>query len=424
MMRKSVLTNGLTVITDHNEKAISTLLSYYVKAGGHLESGYPFGIAHFLEHMMFNGTPTRTKEQITELAEASGGRINAGTGSTRTQYYMYTPYDEWQLGVELLTDIVFRSTFPEEELAREKKVVIEEIKRSEDNPREYGGRQLLRVLRGMHPERASILGTEASVASIAREHLIRFHQQYYRTTNAVFVANGYIDHDALTAYMESLNIAAVDEGPAPVDIGNLIPCPLGGRTIYTVRDIRQTQLHWGMYGPDYVSADKYAGYVALHILGGGSNSRLRRLIRSERGLAYDVYARLNCMVGEGFITGYVGTDPQRIEEARNIIIAELNRIRQEKVTEDELYRAKKAITGSYLIAEDKPEAINARLAYRHLLGEDGAADDFAVRIREVEADDVLRFAQTYLDAAKMLFIQVGREDEGTVPANPSQEQTA
>src|SRR5690606_7642085 len=153
-----------------------------------------------------------------------------------------------------------------------------------------------------------------------------------------------------------------------------------------------------------------AGYVALHVLGGGSASRLRKLIRGDRGLAYDVSAGLSPGASEGFITGYVGTDSQRADEVRSIIIAELNRMKEEPLQEDELFRAKKSIAGRHLIAEDYPEAINSRLASKHMYQDVTDPDCFVDRIRAVKVEDVLYFAQTYLNIDKMLFVQVNREN--------------
>lgn len=398
----------MTVITDHNEKAVSTFICYWVKAGGHYEADYPYGIAHFLEHMMFKGTATHAKERINELVEECGGRRGAATSNDRTKYFIYTPYDEWRQGIELLTDMVFHSTLPDEEIAMEKKVVIEEIKRAEDNPREYGRRELLRMLSGMHPERASRLGTEASVSSITRSDLLRFHNQFYQPSNIVLVVTGHINHTALVEFLESLTIPEASEEYEPTVLEKLRLYTLDGRTIHIARDIRQTQLHWGMYGPDTESEVRYAGYVALHVLGGGSASRLRKLIRGDRGLAYDVSASLSPRISEGFIIGYVATDPQRTDEVRNIIITELNRLKVEPLQDDELFRAKKSICGRYLIAEDYPEAINSRLASKYMYQDAVDPDGFVDRIRAVTVDDVLHFAETYLNTDKMLFVQVDR----------------
>lgn len=325
-MNKSVLSSGMTVITEHNEKAVSALMCCWVKAGGHHEKTYPYGIAHFLEHMKFKGTISRSKERISNEVSEIGGRLGAATYPEWTRYYAYTPYDEWKHGVELLTDIVFRSTFPEREIALEKTVVAQEIKRAEDKPSDYGSRLLLRNLRGMHPERATNLGSESSVSSITREDLIHFNREYYQPNNVVLVVTGHIDHSNLVNYLESLSFP-IEFDIQPSSLGKLIHCKLEGKTILIERDIHQAQLHWGMYGPVRESLDRYAGYVAVRLL----QSRIAKEIRADRGLAYDVSANLNTMHSEGFISGYVGTDPEKIDEAKKIIVTELKRLRFEAI---------------------------------------------------------------------------------------------
>ncbi|MDF2717208.1 MAG: hypothetical protein K0R28_4133 [Paenibacillus sp.] len=406
-MRKTVLTNGLTIVSEHHEHASSTLLCYWVRAGGHFEKDYPYGIAHFLEHMLFKGTSSRTKEQIPQDIENCGGRLGAATGTDRTRYYAYTPYDRWKEGVTLLTDMVFHSTLPDQEIILEKKVVLEEIHRARDNPREYGSRTLYRLLRGMHPERASNLGTEESVSGLTRDDLLKFHGQFYGASNIVLAASGHIQHDQLVEYVSGLDIPVRE--PTAVTLGKLQPYELGGQVIHEARDIRQAQLHWGMYGPDAYDDDKYAGFIAMHLLGGGQASRLWKHVRAEKGLAYEVWAALSPMATEGFISGYVGTDPLHLEEAKTIILQQLERMRQERIDDAELERAQNAITGRHLIAQDKPEASNANLAAQHLYGLNTDPRYFAGRIRGITSDDVLDFAQTYLSADRMLFVQVSRE---------------
>ncbi|GAA3410467.1 pitrilysin family protein [Paenibacillus hodogayensis] len=411
-MNKTVLDNGLTVVSEHQEQASSTLLCYWVRAGGHHEEHYPYGIAHLLEHMLFKGTGTRTKEQISFAIEEYGGHLGAGTNTDRTRYYAYTPYDRWQDGLKLLTDMVFHSIIPDQELELEKKVVLEEIHRARDNPREHGGRTLTRLLRAKHPERASNLGTEESVSGITRDDLLRFHREYYGAGNIVLVATGHVRHDELVALLETLGIPSGGGPAAP--LAKLRQEELGGRVVRETRDIRQAQLYWGLYGPDSYDEAKYAGIVAMHLLGGGQASRLWRNVRGEKGLAYEVWASLNPMVTEGFITGYVATDPSRLEEAKSIIVAELERLGRERVSAEELARARNAITGRHLIAQDKPEAVHANLAAKELYGLQTDPRYFAERIRGVTDEAVLDFARTYLAADRMLFVQVGREPQETV----------
>lgn len=405
-MQTTTLPNGLTIVSKHNGQAVSTLLCYWVKAGGHYERDYPYGIAHFLEHMMFKGTSTRTKEQIAYDTDYFGGRLNAATGVDRTRYFAYTPYDKWREGISLLTDMVFHSVYPEDELQMEKKVVLEEIKRAYDNPREYGGRTLMRLLRGMHPERAGNLGTEETVSSIARDDLLRFHAELYRPSNIVLTATGHIPHDELVEYVAGLDIPAAE--PIHIGLDKLQPYQLNGSVVHEPRDIRQAQLHWGMYGPDAYSDEKYAGYVALHLLGGGHGSRLWRRIRGEMGLAYDVRAAVSPMVSEGFITGYVGTDPLRLEDAKAVILEELDRMQQDRITPEELERAQSAIVGRHLISQDQAEAVSARLAAWQLYRLNPDPHLFVEKVRSVTADEVLAFARNNLNNEHMLFVQVSR----------------
>ncbi|MEF3302435.1 M16 family metallopeptidase [Paenibacillus sp. GYB003] len=425
-MHKTVLANGLTVVSEHREQASSTLLCYWVRAGGHYEEHYPYGIAHLLEHMMFKGTGTRTKEQISYDIEHYGGHLGAGTSTDRTRYYAYMPYDRMKDGISLLTDMVFHSTFPERELELEKKVVIEEIHRARDNPREFGGRTLTRTLRAMHPERASNLGTEESVSGITRDDLLRFHREFYGAGNIVLAATGHVRHDELVAALNELDIPA-GSGPA-YRLGKLRPYELGGQLIHEARDIRQAQLYWGMYGPDAYDDAKYAGYVAMHALGGGQASRLWRSVRGDKGLAYEVWATMSPMVSEGFITGYVATDPLRLAEAKSIITGELERLRKERLPDEELTRAQQAITGRHLIAQDKPEAINANMAARYLYDLNTDPRYFAERIRAVTSEAVLDFANAYLDPSRMLYVQVSREADagagGTGGESGSESQAA
>ncbi|RKN79246.1 M16 family metallopeptidase [Paenibacillus ginsengarvi] len=375
----------------------------WVKAGSHHEKSYPYGIAHFLEHMKFKGTVSRTKERISNEVSEIGGRWGAATYPEWTRYYVHTPYDEWKQGVELLTDIVFRSTFPEREIALEKTVVVQEIRRAKDKPSDYGNRLLLRHLRGMHPERASNLGSESSVTSITREDLIRFNTEYYQPSNVVLVVTGHIDHSKLVNYLESLSFPN-ESDIQPSSLEKLLHCKLDGRIIHIERNIHQAQLHWGMYGPDRESLDRYAGYVAVRLL----QSRIAKEIRTDRGLAYSVSVILNTMYSEGFISGYVGTDPGQIDESKKIILTELHRLRVEAVPADELSRTKKSIIGRFLIDEDHPEALNARLASEHIFGLTPDPLGFADRIRSVEARDVLLFAEAYFQESNMLFIQISK----------------
>ncbi len=406
-IQKTVLPNGLTIISENNDSAISTLLSFWVKVGGHFETQHPYGTAHFLEHMLFKGTKKRTKDDISEQMDECGGRLNGGTSTDSTRYYTYTPFDKWREGLEILTDMVFNSTFPGNELEMEKKVVLEEIKRAEDDPFQYGSRLLLEKLRGAHPERASNLGTAETVASITRDHLLDFHKQYYQPSNMLFIATGRMDHEALVEFLASQSVDVGVPVHSKLELAALTEMPLSGETIHIQRPMKQTHLHWGMYGPITGTRDKRIGSLVSHLLGGSHSSRLYRIIRSERGLAYSVRASTSGNACEGFLIGYVATDVQKCEEAQCIVIEEYNRLRTEPVSDKALQIAKNSMIGRYLIAQDSKEARNSTLAHEEMYGISLNPLDVSDEIKNITAEDIQAFANRYFGQEKMLFIRVG-----------------
>jgi predicted Zn-dependent peptidase len=402
--QKTVLDNGLTLITENNEHAVSTLLCYWVKAGGHYEAEHPYGTAHFLEHMMFKGTAQRTKYEIAEEMDEIGGRFNGATGGDQTHYHILTPYDQWKKGLDLLTDMVFHSVLPEHEISLERKVILEEIKRAEDNVEMFGGRMLFRRLRVLNPERASNLGTPESVSAMTRADLIRFKEQYYSPDNITLVVTGRIHHQELVEYVQTLAIPAFSS--VAVNLEGLTESPLRGETIEVSRVMKQAHLHWGMYGPRANSVDVGIGHVIAALIGGCYSSRLKKLIRQDNGLAYTVNAGVSPMPTEGFIYGFVAVDPANIAEVKRIIVEQLELLKEELVSEQELQKVKKSLVGKYLISEDNMTSRNARLAYEHHQGVSSELADYVDNIEQVTVEAIQQFACRYFGEDKMVFIQL------------------
>jgi predicted Zn-dependent peptidase len=400
-VQTSVLGNGLTVITEHNEAAVSTYLSFYVRAGGHYETDFPYGIAHFLEHMMFMGTTVRTKEQIRDEMDDCGGQMNAVTYPDHTRYYTTTPYYQWKKGADILSDMLFRSIFPEEELQRERRVVLEEIKRAQDDPMKYGGRLLMEKLRANHPERAGSLGTPETVSAIMRDDLLNYKDRYYHPGNMTLTVTGNIVHEELVDFLQT--VTPSNEKKAADALAPLQPCVLTGETIHVPKDIKQAHLHWGMYGPCSDSSERAVSQLAVKIL----SSRLKKIIRGKKGVSYSVGASTSTMLSEGFILGFAGTDPGKVDEAKATVIGELNRLREEDVSEEELARMKNSLVGSYFIAQDNSGSRNWRLAYRNMYGVDVSPERFMREIGQLESEAVREFAGRYFDSKRMLFVQVG-----------------
>jgi predicted Zn-dependent peptidase len=402
--QKTVLSNGLTIISQHNEKSVSTLLNFWVKAGGHYEKGFPYGIAHFLEHMMFKGTKNRHRDEIIESIDEIGGRFNASTFVDKTHFYTTVPYDMWETGVTILADMIFHSTFPIEEMEKEKKVVLEEIKRSQDDPSGYASRLLLETLRSNHPERASVLGTPESVSSITRDDLLRFVATYYQPHNLVFVATGNIHHEALVTLLEQATPAkqgsTIFEQPLPFAARSV------GGTVTIKRDIKQAHIRWGIPGPNALHEEFFTAEVISHVLGGGMSSRFFKKIREEKGLAYATSAGYLANADEGFMLGYAGVNHANITEVKMLIIDELESLKTQMVTDKELNRVKNANIGHFLISQDDKEQINLNLAVEHMMKISGDPYSYAKGIRAVTAEDINKYANKYFHPTKIQFVEV------------------
>ena len=399
MQKTTTLSNGLTVITDHSDHYVSTILTYWVKAGGNNEKNYPYGIAHFLEHMMFKGTKNRTKDDIKEEVDMIGGKWNASTWGEKTRYYINLPYDQWKTGVDILTDMVYQSTFPLDELEQEKGVVLEEIKRSTDDPSGYTYRQLIQHFMKERPERQSVLGTAKSVSSITQEDLKAFCDEFYQPSNMVFVAAGNIDHDALVAALETITpktSKAVDSSVPAFE-----PFALNGETISSEKETAQAHVRWGMFAPTGHDKDAYVMEVITNLL----SNRFFKLIREEIG-AYAVGESYGGGNDTGYIVGYAGIDYSNLEKVKQVIIDEHEKLKTEELAEKELIRTKNSITGSYFIEQDYKETHDYNLAIDHMYGLGETPLEYKEKINAVTAEDIKRVAKAYFTPENLVFVQV------------------
>lgn len=403
MKQTTTLQNGLVVITEKIEHASSAMLSYWVKAGGDYEKGYPFGVAHFLEHMMFKGTKKRNKYEISEDASFIGAIQNAGTYTDKTTYYLQIPYHQWKPAVELLSDMMFHSTFPEDEMEMEKKVVLEEIKSYSDDPASLAFGTLQKEIMAHYPEKQEILGTAESVMSITRNDIVRFVNEFYQPKNMIFVATGNVDHEEIVAYLEELLPKEVSgerkEMPAFEEHD------FAGKEVTITKEIDQSHVCWALFGPNVFEKENSTMRVLAQILGGGMSSRLFKKIREDRGLAYSASAMYGADHQTGLLRGYVGTSKEHVEEVKRIILEELDLLQHEFVSDIELQRAKNSLTGRKMIADDRTDAKYVTLAVKELYNVFLETETFKKEIEAVTKEDIQKVAQKYLQK-KPLFVQV------------------
>ncbi|MDE3059538.1 MAG: insulinase family protein [Pseudomonadota bacterium] len=404
----TTLKNGLRVASEFLPGVESVAVAVSVGAGARYESEADGGISHLLEHMAFKGTKTRNARDIAEAFDNIGGQSNAYTSMENTVYFAKVLKGDVRLAVDILADILQNSVFDEEELAREKGVIIQEIAMHYDTPDDLINDYFDETAFPNQPMGRSILSTEERVNAHSRDDLIRYMQAHYRTPRMVLSAAGNIDHRTLVAMAEEyFTLPHETAGPG------FEPAGYGGGEARATRDFEQLHLMVGLpavsiHAPEYYTLQVYAG-----ILGGGMSSRLFQEVREKRGLAYTVYAMGSAYEDFGLLSIYAATAPDKAEELSGVLIDELASMTT-TISEEELQRARNQHKADLLMSRENPQAVATWIG-RHLLtyGEYRQAKDLAARIDAISKDDVLRLARQ-LAQGKLTIAALGNP-KGVLP---------
>ncbi|AEO93273.1 gp2 [Bacillus phage G] len=402
-MKKSTLKNGLEIYTEQVDSAKTVTFSVYAKVGSYNEKEN-FGISHFIEHMVFKGTNTRNSQDIMEEIENVGGYVNAETSFEHTRYFATVPAEEWKTAADVITDIVFNSTFPEEEVDLERTVIQEELKMYSDDSSSHVTDMLLIAMHKSYPERQTIGGTIQTVADITREDLVNFKNKFYQPNNLFIVATGKVNHDDIVEFMKQFeNIEQTSEIEKEEQFE---PDILSSDTESLSRNIEQSHFTWGLFGPSSNDHDIFAVEVAAAILGGSSSSRLYQLIREKRGLAYTVSVFTFEMKQNSIICGYTGLDASRIEEVKEIVVEEFERLRNELVSDSELNRVIAYLRGKHIIGLEKPSSINGYIGSSIIKNLSTNPDDYIKGLESVTKEDIKKVARKYFTPDNWQFAEI------------------
>jgi len=390
MITERKLSNGITVVMEKITYVQSVAVGIFFKAGAVDERPEKAGISHFIEHMMFKGTETRSAKKLAEDADMIGGAINAFTGKENTCYHIKTITENMEAGVEILADMINNSVFDEVEIEKEKHVIIEEIHMIEDTPDELSvellGESILKSVR----TGKSIIGTPETVSSIKREEIIKYIDEYYSAGNIVISVSGNIDEDKTVDVLNQY-FSHIKKGSTQRYHEEYIYIP---EYIYKRRDIEQTHIALGNIGKAYEDEDHYAMVVYSNILGGSMSSRLFQEVREEKGLAYTVQSFSSSYVDNGFFTIYAAVGHEHTEEAIEAIKEVLVDLRENGVSEYEIKMTKEQIKGNYIFGQ---ESINKRMfsAGRNmlLLGKFISDNEILSKVEKVSNEDIMRMAE-------------------------------
>jgi predicted Zn-dependent peptidase len=365
------------------------------------------GTSHFLEHLLFKGTETRSAKNIADAFDAVGGDVNAFTGKEYTCYYSRVLDDDLPMALDVLSDMIRHSTIEPAEFESERKVILEEIAMHEDAPDELVHDLFYRSMWPSHPLGRPVLGFNETVGAMERDRVVDYWRRGYSPSNLVVAAAGHVDHDALVERVERLlagppGIRSVRHGPPP-DL-------VGGVNVHR-RPTEQAHIVVGTKGLPRGHEDRHALGVLDIILGGGMSSRLFQEIREKRGLAYSVYSYRSLFADTGAFAVYAGTTPQNSETVIDIIREQVASVLSDGVSTAELERAKGHAKGALVLSGEDPGSRMNRLGKQQLTtGEILSIDELIERFERIGMDDVRRVAETLFDGARFQVTVVGPFD--------------
>jgi predicted Zn-dependent peptidase len=354
-IQKIVLDNGVRILVEPVTHVQSAAIGLWCRTGSRHELDTEEGITHLIEHMLFKGTPTRTAKEIAESIEGRGGMLNAFTDKESTCYYCRTLSDDAVNGIEVLTDMMLHSNFDPEELEREEEVVCEEIKRSVDEPGDHVHELHLEYRWGRHALGKPIIGTEESVRSFRRDHILSYMDRRYRAENVMLSVSGNVDPDQIRAAAETTL------GKLPSGVTNSqVERPLGTKAMNEVsKDTEQVHFCIGTDGISmYDEVDIPVMSILDSALGGSMSSRLFQEVRERRGLVYSIGSYTLTYGAGGAYTVYGGTSKKNWEEVKEITRREMNKVMQDGLSEAELERVKRSLAGNLVLAL---EGMNSRM---------------------------------------------------------------
>ncbi len=410
-IRTTLLDGGARVVTEHLPHVRSVSAGFWVGVGARDEDPEEAGASHFLEHLLFKGTDSRSASEIAEAVEAVGGEMNAFTTHEYTAYHTRLPASQLVLGLDLLGEVFTRPAFRPGEVEAERQVILEELAMEDDCHEDRVLTLLGEAMFPGHPLGAEVLGSRESIGVMSREQISAFHHRWYRPENLVVAAAGALDHDVVVATVER-HLAAVDPGSPPA---RRAPSTAPESLRVLTQSSEQAHVALGLPALSRHDPDRHALAVANQVLGGGTSSRLFRTIREERGLAYSVYSYQAGYADAGALVAAAATGPGRLAEVLTLVRAEVDRLFEDGVSEHELSVATGYLEGATALALEDSGSCMSRIAGALLVhGEVPSLSEVLDRYRRVTLSDVSRVLRRVAEAGPRSLAVLGPLRRGQV----------
>lgn len=404
---RTTLPNGLRILTAPMPGTRSVAVSVYVGAGSRYETDAEAGISHLLEHLLFKGTERRpTPQAISELIDGVGGVMNAATDRELTVYYAKVAAPHFSLATDVLLDMIRNPLLAEEELEKERKVVIEELAAVEDSPSQLVDVLLDATMWPDQPLGRDVAGSEASVTALTRIATDTYMRRQYVPNNIVVAVAGAVEHEQVVA---ACGEALGDWSPgAPTSWFPVIDGAAGPHCAVQYKRTEQAHIEIAVPALSNTDPDRFALDMISVILGEGMSSRLFMELREKRALCYDVHSYASHYMDTGSFAVYAGVDPKKAVEATGALIAELAKVREDGVTEEELHKAKELSKGRLLLRMEDTRNVSGWLGGQEMLnGIVRTPDEVVALFEAVTTADVKRVARRLLDTPKITYAVVG-----------------
>jgi predicted Zn-dependent peptidase len=405
---KTVLENGVRVVTEELNHVRSVSIGIWVQSGSCYEDHSTNGTSHFIEHMLFKGTDRRSAFDIASAIDSVGGVMNAFTGKEWTSFYIKIPDYHLPLAIDLLADILQKSKFQADEIGKEQSVVLQEINMLEDSPDDYIHDFFEAVFWDGHPLGLSILGTKERIMGLSREALLSYFRAHYNSNRLVLTAAGNIKHDALVAIVAD-TFGSMKSG---ADGSSIMHPEVTSKIAVLEKKLEQAHIVLGTIAPSATSPKRYAGFLLNAVLGGSMSSRLFQEIREKRGLAYAVHSYLVPYADTGLLGIYAGTDENHVRLVVDLIEDAMKRMCSEKLTDHEMRSAKELIKGNFLLSMESTDNRMMRLAKNEIsFGRHIPPEDVIARIDEVESEDVMELSRELFRPDVLSIVAAGKVSE-------------
>jgi zinc protease len=407
--QRSVLGNGIVLLTSEQRALPMVSIELLIDAGSRHEAPKQEGLANLTARLLTYGTQRRSALQISETLDFIGAGLSAGCGEDLATVSMTVLKKDLATGLELLAEVLTQSTFPQEEIDRQKQAIIASIKAREENPGDIAQKRFAAALYPQSPYGRPVEGSEASVKGLEQQSLRAFYERYYRPNGTILSVVGDVSHQEIAQALNEAFRSWTKGEPATSPVA---PSKVGSaENIRVNKDLTQANIILGHEGVGRENPDFYAIQVMNYILGGGGfASRTLDSIRNERGLAYSVYSYFSAEKGHGTFELVMQTKNETVLEAIRIAEAEIHRMREELVTEGELSDAKDYLTGSFPLRFDtNRKVVNFLAQVEYFQLGLNYPERYPDLIRRVTREDVRRVAQTYLKPEKLITVIVANQ---------------